>query len=211
MKRFLWAVCLLACMANVSAKEHYVIQHYSIKDGMSQNTVMAIMQDKQGFMWFGTWDGLNRFDGYVFETFKAMNNGVEAHVNNRVDLIYEDEAEQIWWTTYDGHYYRLDATRTITTEQPYDSLPEGMLAKMSEADKNTKVDSRGIIWQTDDTYGILRYRFGQWKRFTPPLDSRYAGRLRQHFFLLEDSQGRTWVNPTGGGWSYYDYDKDELV
>ena len=82
---------------------------------------------------------------------------------------------------------------------------------MSEADKNTKVDSRGIIWQADDTYGILRYRFGQWKRFTPPLDSRYAGRLRQHFFLLEDSQGRTWVNPTGGGWSYYDYDKDELV
>ena len=211
MKRFLWAVCLLACLANLSAKEHYVIQHYSIKDGMSQNTVMAIMQDKQGFMWFGTWDGLNRFDGYVFETFKAMNNGVEAHVNNRVDLIYEDEAEQIWWTTYDGHYYRLDATRTITTEQPYDSLPEGMLAKMSEADKNTKVDSRGIIWQADDTYGILRYRFGQWKRFTPPLDSRYAGRLRQHFFLLEDSQGRTWVNPTGGGWSYYDYDKDELV
>ena len=188
-----------------------MVQHYSIKDGMSQNTVMAIMQDKQGFMWFGTWDGLNRFDGYVFETFKAMHNGVEAHVNNRVDLIYEDEAEQIWWTTYDGHYYRLDASRTITTEQPYDSLPEGMLAKMSEADKNTKVDSRGVIWQTDDTYGILRYRFGQWKRFTPPLDSRYAGRLRQHFFLLEDTQGRTWVNPTGGGWSYYDYDKDELV
>lgn len=188
-----------------------MVQHYSIKDGMSQNTVMAIMQDKQGFMWFGTWDGLNRFDGYVFETFKAMHNGVEAHVNNRVDLIYEDEAEQIWWTTYDGHYYRLDASRTLTTEQPYDSLPEGMLAKMSEADKNTKVDSRGVIWQADDTYGILRYRFGQWKRFTPPLDSRYAGRLRQHFFLLEDTQGRTWVNPTGGGWSYYDYDKDELV
>ncbi len=211
MKRFVGVITLFACMLTASAKEHYVVQHYSIKDGMSQNTVMAIMQDKQGFMWFGTWDGLNRFDGYVFETFKAMHNGVEAHVNNRVDLIYEDEAEQIWWTTYDGHYYRLDASRTITTEQPYDSLPEGMLAKMSEADKNTKVDSRGVIWQADDTYGILRYRFGQWKRFTPPLDSRYAGRLRQHFFLLEDTQGRTWVNPTGGGWSYYDYDKDELV
>ncbi len=211
MKRFVGVITLLACMLTASAKEHYVVQHYSIKDGMSQNTVMAIMQDKQGFMWFGTWDGLNRFDGYVFEKFKAMHNGVEAHVNNRVDLIYEDEAEQIWWMTYDGHYYRLDATRTITTEQPYDSLPEGMLAKMSEADKNTKVDSRGVIWQTDDTYGILRYRFGQWKRFTPALDSRYAGRLRQHFFLLEDRQGRTWVNPTGGGWSYYDYEKDELV
>ena len=196
---------------HLSAHEHYVVQHYSIKDGLSQNTVMAILQDKQGFIWLGTWDGLNCFDGYAFKKYKAMNNGVEAQVNNRVELIYEDESEQIWWSTYDGHFYRLDAAREVTSEQPYDSLPEGMLAKMADADKTTKVDSRGIIWQADDKVGILRYRFGQWKRFTPPLDSRYAGQLRQHFFLLEDNQGRTWVNPTGGGWSYYDFEKDELV
>ena len=178
---------------------------------MSQNTVMAILQDKQGFMWFGTWDGLNRFDGYSFKTYKAMADGVEACVNNRVNLIYEDEQEQLWWATYDGHYYMLNKSRTVTNEAPYDSLPEGMVRKMEEADKNTRIDSRGVIWQADDTYGIMRYRFGQWKRFTPPLDNRYAGLLREHFFLLEDAQGRTWVNPTGGGWSYYDYDKDELV
>ena len=211
MKHFRLLIGLLFVALGASANEHYVVQHYSIKDGMSQNTVMAIMQDKQGFMWFGTWDGLNRFDGYEFVTFKAMRNGEEAQVNNRVELIYEDDREQLWWETYDGHYYRLDAARQVTTEFPYDSLPEGMLLKMNEAEKHTKVDSRGVIWQTDDTNGILRYRFGQWKRFTPPLDSRYAGRLRQHFFLLEDRQGRTWVNPTGGGWSYYDYEKDELV
>ena len=208
--RLLIGLLFLGSLA-LRANEHYVVQHYSIKDGMSQNTVMAIMQDQQGFMWFGTWDGLNRFDGYEFVTFKAMHDGQEAQVNNRVDLIYEDENEQLWWATYDGHYYRLDASRQVTTEFPYDSLPEGMLQKMNEAEQHTKVDSRGVIWQTDDMYGILRYRFGQWKRFTPPLDSRYAGRLRQHFFLLEDRQGRTWVNPTGGGWSYYDYEKDELV
>ena len=132
-------------------------------------------------------------------------------MNNRVDWIYEDEQEQIWWSTYDGHYYCLDATRKVTTEHPYDSIPEGMIAKMNEGEKNTKVDSRGIIWQADNITGIQRYRYGQWKRFTPPLDSRYAGRLREHFFLLEDNLGRTWVNPTGGGWSYYDYEKDELV
>ena len=211
MKRLFSILLLCMCLVCARAHEHYVVQHYSIKDGMSQNTVMAILQDKQGFIWLGTWDGLNRFDGYVFTTYKAMNNGVKVQVNNRVGLIYEDEEERIWWSTYDGHYYRLDAARQVTTEQPYDSLPEGMLAKMADTDKTTQVDSRGIIWQADDKPGILRYRFGQWKRFTPPLDSRYAGQLRQHFFLLEDNQGRTWVNPTGGGWSYYDYDKDELV
>ena len=211
MRRFVFVCCLLFGLLSVHANEHYVVKHYSIKDGLSQNTVMAIMQDQQGFMWFGTWDGLNRFDGYTFEIFKAMNNGVAAQVNNRVTCIYEDEAERIWWSTYDGHYYRLDAKRKTTVEQPYDSLPEQMVEKMAEGEKTTKVDSRGVIWQADAHNGIQRYRFGQWKRFTPALDSRYAGRLRMHFFLLEDSQGRTWVNPTGGGWSYYDYDKDELV
>ncbi|MBO7457158.1 MAG: response regulator [Paludibacteraceae bacterium] len=211
MKRFFLLIILPFLLLSASAKEHYVIQHYSIKDGMSQNTVMTIMQDRQGFMWFGTWDGLNRFDGYTFEVFKAMSDGEAAQVNNRVTMIYEDEEERIWWSTYDGHYYRLDEARKSTTEQPFDSLPEGMLLQMNEAEKRTKVDSHGMIWQADDSNGILRYRFGQWKRFTPPLDNRYAGRLRWNFFLLEDTQGRIWVNPTGGGWSYYDPEKDELV
>ena len=211
MRRFYSLLLVLGCAMCMSAHDHYLVQHYSIKDGMSQNTVMAILQDRQGFMWFGTWDGLNRFDGYRFTTYKAMNADVEAQVNNRVDIIYEDDEQRIWWGTYNNHYFRLDAARKQTIELPYDSLPEGMLAKMNETTAKTRVDSRGIIWQTDETNGILRYRDGQWKRFTPPLDSRYAGRLRQNFFILEDSQGRTWVNPTGGGWSYYDYDKDELV
>ena len=201
-----WVCCLCA-----NAHEHYIVQHYSIKDGLSQNTVMAILQDHQGFMWFGTWDGLNRFDGYTFTVYKAMHEGVETRANNRVELIYEDDEQQIWWATYDGHYYRLDAERKTTTEQSYEDLPEEMTEQIEERDKNAKVDSRGVIWQADNQTGIQRYRDGHWKRFTPRLDSRYAGLLREHFFLLEDRQGRTWVNPTGGGWSYYDYDKDELV
>ena len=211
MRRFFAYILFLCCALTLPAHDHYVVRHYSIKNGMSQNTVMAILQDKQGFMWFGTWDGLNRFDGYTFTVYKAMDHGVKANVNNRVDWIYEDESEQIWWATYDGHYYCLDAARQETTEQSYDSLPAGMKAKMQERETNTKVDSHGIIWQADEKPGIMRYRDGAWKRFTPPLDKRYAGMLREYFFLLEDAQGRTWVNPTGGGWSYYDYENDELV
>ena len=204
-------IFLLMVSLCVRANENYIVKHYSIKDGMSQNTVMAILQDKQGYMWFGTWDGLNRFDGYNFQVYKAKNNGVEMCVNNRVNFIYEDDAEQIWWSTYDGHYFKIDKARKNISGQPYDSLPVGLVQKMADADKSTRVDAHGIIWQADDTEGVLRYRNGQWKRFTPPLDNKYAGQLRKHFFLLQDNRGRTWVNPTGGGWSYYDYEKDELM
>ena len=214
MKAFKYIVLCLAAwcaMTGMQAEEQYLVKHFSIKDGLSQQTVMAITQDKQGFMWFGTWDGLNRFDGYTFTVYKATHNGMAAQVNNRVTWIYEDDNERIWWATYDGHYYRLDALRTTTTEQPADSLPEEMVEEMDDARLNSQVDERGIVWLADDKAGISRYRDGHWKRFTPTLDHRYQGQLREHFFLLEDAQGRTWVNPTGGGWSYYDYEKDELV
>ncbi len=211
MKRSILLILLAFQTLILCAHEHYMVRHLSTDDGMSQNTVMVIMQDRQGYMWFGTWDGLNRFDGYEFRVYKGMNEGTPAHVNNRVTHIYEDAREQIWWATYGGHYYRLNPLRTRTTEMPYDSLPAKMKELMADEDIQTRVDSRGIIWQADETNGILRFRSGKWKRFTPALDSRYAGQLREHFILLEDRLGRTWINPTGGGWSYYDYDKDELV
>ena len=169
------------------------------------------MQDHDGFMWFGTWDGLNRFDGYTFSVYKATHNGVAAQVNNRVEWIYEDPRHRIWWQTYDGHYYCLDAQRRTTTEQPAENVPTAMKNQKEEAEEKTAVDKNGIVWLADDQNGIQRYRDGQWKRFTPELDNRYAGGLREHFLLLEDSQGRTWVNPTGGGWGYYDYEHDVLV
>lgn len=210
-KVYLVCVVLLCAAAHMYGHDRYIVKHYSINDGLSQNTVMAILQDAQGYMWFGTWDGLNRFDGYNFQVYKAMHEGVEVCVNNRVDIIYEDEKEQLWWGTYDGHFYKMDKMRKHISEQMYDSLPNGMVEKIAAIDQTTRVDEQGVVWQADDKNGIMRYRFGQWKRFTPPLDSRYAGLLRENFFLLHDNQGRTWVNPTGGGFSYYDYEKDELI
>ncbi|HJX71441.1 MAG TPA: two-component regulator propeller domain-containing protein, partial [Bacteroidales bacterium] len=45
-------------------------QHYTADQGLSQNMVDCILEDSKGFMWFGTWNGLNRFDGYTFTIFK---------------------------------------------------------------------------------------------------------------------------------------------
>ena len=88
-------------------REQFSVHHYSVSDGLSQNTVMAILQDRDGFMWFGTWDGLNRFDGYEFRTYKPTLCG-ETRASNRIDVLYEDSLGYLWMRTYSGGYYRLD-------------------------------------------------------------------------------------------------------
>ena len=210
MKRLFFILLLMVSLA-VSAGEQYVVKHYSIEDGLSQNTVMAILQDKQGYMWFGTWNGLNRFDGYDFQVYKAMANGQEVRVNNRVEEIYEDEQEQLWWKTYDGHYYMLDRNRRHIESKTKDQLPEGMQSKLAQQNEVMRIDRHGITWQVDEEPGIMRCKNGEWKRLYADVDSRYAGQQREYFILLEDSSGRTWVNPNGGGWSYYDAEEDRLV
>ena len=62
-------LCYIVCWTQ-AADEHYYFKNLSIKDGLSQTTVNAIMQDKKGFMWFGTKGGLSRYDGMSFRNFK---------------------------------------------------------------------------------------------------------------------------------------------
>mgnify|MGYP000438216176 CR=1 FL=1 len=64
----LFFICIYSLLSKVISD--IISKTLDIQDGLSQNTVNAILQDKQGFMWFGTKDGLNRFDGLSFRIFK---------------------------------------------------------------------------------------------------------------------------------------------
>lgn len=71
----------------------YAFRSLDINNGLSQNTVHAILQDKQGFMWFGTKDGLDRYDGISFRTFMKESGTLG---NNFITSLYEDNLGQIW-------------------------------------------------------------------------------------------------------------------
>ena len=146
--RYQWCKILLLSFVGIlttsgllyaDTTEHYLVKHYSVEDGLSQKTVMSIFQDRQGYMWFGTWDGLNRFDGHNFRVFKAMDNKQEAQVNNRVDLIYEDENEQLWWMTYDRHFYVLDKLRQVMTQKAESEIPHNMREQMERMHETSMV------------------------------------------------------------------------
>ena len=75
---------------------------------MSQGIVQTIIQDKKGFLWFGTWNGLNKFDGYTFKNYKTSYKDGYILNTNRISQIAETKYGDIWCQAYDGRVYMFD-------------------------------------------------------------------------------------------------------
>jgi ligand-binding sensor domain-containing protein len=84
--------------------------HLTTNEGLSQNTVVAVHKDKKGFLWFGTWDGLNKYDGYRFTVYKSNQDPDDPNnpINTRVEWIDEDSYGYLWIKMYDELLYRFD-------------------------------------------------------------------------------------------------------
>ena len=104
-------VLALLIMAGASAANGsgYQFRHYDSQAGLSQNSVMTIVQDSMGFMWFGTHDGLNRFDGHSFKVYR-MSQLPHGLGNARIEVIYQSTDHELWVGTEHGVYIYSPAT-----------------------------------------------------------------------------------------------------
>lgn len=75
-------------------------EYYSTEQGLSHGTISEILKDKEGFMWFATWDGINRFDGRNFEIYKSINAELSQTGDYRIAEVQEDQAGYLWIRTY---------------------------------------------------------------------------------------------------------------
>lgn len=105
---FILLTISLFCQIKIISQPKCHFEHYGTEDGLPQHTVMDILQDKRGFMWFSTWDGLCKFDGYNFHTYKIQQGDIYHMRSNRIDFIKEDKYGNIWTLPYDGEPHRFD-------------------------------------------------------------------------------------------------------
>jgi ligand-binding sensor domain-containing protein/signal transduction histidine kinase len=104
MRGFSRLVLLLAVLvpSDLPAQAERRFEKFSTDDGLSQSTVRSIWRDHRGFMWFGTDDGLNKYDGYRFVTFKRDPEDPGSLSDNYVRAVYEDRARVLWVGTHLG-------------------------------------------------------------------------------------------------------------
>ena len=84
-------------------------EHLGTAQGLSQGSVFAIQQDRRGFLWFGTEDGLNRWDGYQFKTFRPERGQADSLSSSTINCLFEDSQGELWIGSDGGGLNRLDA------------------------------------------------------------------------------------------------------
>ena len=94
-------ITFLGIMNVVSFSQNVKFKKISIDDGLSQASVNALFQDSEGFIWIGTQDGLNRYDGYHIKTFKTDQNNENSLSSNEINCLFEDKNGIIFIGTND--------------------------------------------------------------------------------------------------------------
>ena len=136
---------------STAKKPYYYFRTLDIKDGLSHNTVNTILQDRQGFMWFGTKDGLNLYDGLVFRTFQKENSSLG---NNFITALHEDAEGNIWVGTDAGVYiYNPRLEKFTSFNIPIEDTGRTINRTITWIDS----DPQKNVWIASDSQGLFHY------------------------------------------------------
>ena len=159
----------------------WVHESWTVKDGLPVNSINTVLQDRTGYIWAATFDGLVRFDGVRFTVFNSANS--EGLPGNRIVRLVEGQAGALWLTTEQGHVVRHRAARFTTLA--FDGRPaHGLVALL--------VDGAGTAWVgTPDGLWMARgdrlVRIGR-----GTLDARVTA-------IVQRRDGSLWVGTSGAG------------
>src|SRR5690349_15182756 len=158
MRRHMWhAMCACALFAALGivdvkasgpealpeARPMY-FEHLTTRDGLSQSTVMSILQDSQGYLWIGTESGLNRYDGYSIREYRRERGSGAGLANDYVWAIAEDAQSNLWLATVGGGIARWDRRTDRFQHFRHDPADPGSLA--NDKVRSLMIDAQGRIW-----------------------------------------------------------------
>jgi ligand-binding sensor domain-containing protein/signal transduction histidine kinase len=201
--------------ANYIFAQDYIFRQLRIEDGLSQSTIFASLQDKEGFMWFATRSGLNRFDGYKFNVYYNDPKDSTSLSDDGTNSLYVDRSGVLWIGTIYGNLNRFDKNSETFSYINVSSLIKNIPDQKDDFYEYPLSFSRNqsttITSITEDQFGFLWV--GTWGKGMLRLDKNF--KLLNHFYsdgnekysltsnrimdLHFDDKGRLWIATFGGG------------
>jgi signal transduction histidine kinase/ligand-binding sensor domain-containing protein len=193
-------------------------ERLSIEQGLSENTVIAILQDHQGWMWFATREGLNRYDGYEFTVYEPDPQDPASLSNGFITALYEDRSGVLWVGTLHGGLNRFDrATETFTR---YLHDPEDPTSLSHNRVRAIYQDRDGTLWIGTHGGGLSRFapETGAFTHYQH--DPGEPASLSNNVVraIYQDRSGTLWIgtygglnafDPTAGTFTRYLHDPDD--
>jgi diguanylate cyclase (GGDEF)-like protein len=208
---FVFLVYLSVCPLVKASEPDLRFEHLNLEHGLPQSTVFTIHQDKQGFMWFGTQDGLARFDGYDFKVFKHSTKDSTSISNNSIRAIAEDKAGFLWIGTFGGGLNRFDPKKEQFIRFNSSSKTETKLSH--DYISSIVVSEKGNLWIGTMGGGVNHFNvkaaeFKHYKFNINNLNSLSNDDVRG---IEEDKQGNIWIGTFGGGLNRFNPNKSKFT
>jgi ligand-binding sensor domain-containing protein/DNA-binding CsgD family transcriptional regulator len=191
----------LACLRHFlpAQAEEFTLESLSALDGLSSNSVFCMLQDQVGYLWIGTTDGLNRYDGRKFKVFRHRANDPLSLTHNAVMALCQDPAGNIWVGTWGGGFDRFDPGSE--TFRHYASLlaPEDSPGFKYVRDLYIPPSGRDSLW-IGTWSGLNRFWLKSGRIDSYRADPRRHGSLRNDNIQVtyEDNAGRLWIGTING-------------
>ncbi len=174
-------------------------EQLGLEDGLQQGTVYEIMQDRQGYLWMTTQDGLHRYDGYEFKVFSNTPFDTTS-IASGIQTSVEETSDGDIWIVLDGKgLQRMD--RSTETFSSYRHNPKDSTSLSSDFTWDLKEGQNGDFWVSTVEAGLnqmLSGEDGKFRHFRH--DPEDAGSLTSDivFWVEEDQEGMIWVGSMNG-------------
>ncbi|WP_240755175.1 hybrid sensor histidine kinase/response regulator transcription factor [Pedobacter sp. SYP-B3415] len=167
-------------------------RHYLVENGLSYNSVLCSVQDGRGFMWFGTKDGLNKFDGYTFKVFRNERGNPSSLGSNFIHSLHVDQQGILWVGTLRGLYSYNALTETFALFAP----------SRNDDIRDIESDLAGNLWYIAGDNLTCYNPVTRIVRTYPP------GRYFNATSICVRKNGEIWVSTTDGFLQQYDARRD---
>lgn len=192
--KHLYTVLLATAITSLLHASPHYFRHLEVENGLSNNSITCSLQDRLGFMWFGTKDGLNRYDGYTFKVFKKIEGNKKAIGSNFIHCLYEDKQGILWIGTEGG----LFKYSPYTEEFSFVAATSNMfIDKIDE-------DARGNLWL------VSYYKLCRYDRATDKIKQYDTKTYFVATTFCNGPDGSFWIGTSDGLLEKYDFSNDSF-
>ncbi len=200
--QYLFLLALLyVSQSGYAQKRNLKFEHFSTKEGLSQSNVLCQLQDSRGFMWFGTRDGLNKYDGYKFTVYKTDPKNTNSISNSFINDIVEDKDGNLWMATWGGGVSKWIRSKNIFIRFRHDANDPTSIS--SNLVTSLAIDKNGYLWAGTEEGGLNRFD-PKTNRFSTFLSETKGKKISDRFIsdILEDHDGNLWIGTRNGGLNF---------